>query len=145
MDADELRQLRAAGLVDVGAHTRTHPVLAAQPLELQRAEIAGSRADLEESLDAPVRGFAYPFGKPGPEYAPATAALVRDAGFAWACAIHPRPVTRRTRVHEIPRHVPPDVGGEAFEQWLRERLHPPGALRRTGAQLRTRIARRLAR
>jgi peptidoglycan/xylan/chitin deacetylase (PgdA/CDA1 family) len=145
MDASELRRLSALGHMDVGAHTRTHPVLAAQSPEVQRAEIAGSRADLEAWLEAPVRGFAYPFGKPGVEYAPQSAALVRDAGFDWACAIHPRPVTRRTRVHEIPRHVPPDIGGEDFERWLRDRLHPPGAVRRTAAELRTRVARRLAR
>ena len=143
MDGDELRRLRGLGLFDVGAHTRTHPVLAAQPPEAQRAEIAGSRADLEGWLDGPVRGFAYPFGKPGPEFTPQTAALVRDAGFDWACAIHPRPVTRRTRIHEIPRHVPPDVGGGEFERWLSERLHPPRAVRRTAAELRARVARRL--
>jgi peptidoglycan/xylan/chitin deacetylase (PgdA/CDA1 family) len=131
MDADELRALRGLGLIDVGAHTRTHPVLAARSPEVQRAEIAGSRADLEAWLDGPIRGFAYPFGKPGPEFTPQTAELVRDAGFDWACAIHPRPVTRRTRVHEIPRHVPPDIGGDDFERWLRERLHPPGAARRS--------------
>jgi len=139
MDADELRRLRALGLIDVGAHTRTHPVLAAQPPEVQREEIAGSRRDLEDWLDGPVRGFAYPFGKPGPEFTPQTAALVREAGFDWACAIHPRPVTPRTRVHEIPRHVPPDVGGDDFERWLRDRLHPPGAARRSAAAAGRRI------
>ncbi len=101
---------------------------------MQRAEIAGSRADLEEWLDAPVRGFAYPFGKRGPEYTPRRPRSCGDAGFDWACAIHPRPVTRRTRVLEIPRHVPPDVDGDAFERWLRERLQPPGALRRSRAR-----------
>ncbi len=141
MDVDELRRLRGLGLIDVGAHTRTHPLLAVQPTEVQRAEIAGSRADLEAWLDGPVRGFAYPFGKPGVEYAPQTAALVRDAGFDWACAIHPRPVTRGTSVHEIPRHVPPNVGGDDFERWLRDRLHPPGAVRRSAVAAGRRIRR----
>ena len=147
MDADELRRLRGLGLIDVGAHTRTHPVLAARaargPARRERGELAPTS---EAWLDGPVRGFAYPFGKPGvEEYAPQTAALVRDAGFDWGCAIHPRPVTRRTPVHEIPRHVPPDIGGDDFEGWLRARLHPPGAVRRTAAELRTRVARRLGR
>jgi peptidoglycan/xylan/chitin deacetylase (PgdA/CDA1 family) len=141
MDATELRTLREGGLIDVGAHTRTHPVLAAQPAGVQREEIAGSRADLEAWIDAPVRGFAYPFGKRGPEYAPATAALVGEAGFDWACAIHPRPVTRRTRVIEIPRHVPPDVDGDAFERWLAERLQPPGPVRRSLAAAVARVRR----
>lgn len=142
MNPEELRELRAGGLVEVGAHTRTHPVLAAQPLAAQRAEIEGSRDDLEAWLGEPVRGFAYPFGRRGSEYAPATAALVRDAGFHWACAVHPRPVTRRSRLHEIPRHVPPDVGGEAFERWLGERLQLPGRVRRSAAELAARLRRR---
>ncbi|WP_298809773.1 polysaccharide deacetylase family protein [uncultured Gordonia sp.] len=133
MDVDELRRLRGLGLIDVGAHTRTHPVLAVQSPEVQRAEITGSLRDLEDQLDHPVRGFAYPFGKPGVEYTSQTAAIVREAGFGWACAIHPRSVTRRTRVHEIPRHVPPDIGGADFERWLRARQHPPGAARRSAA------------
>ena len=139
MDVDELRRLSGIGLIEVGAHTRTHPVLAEQPADVQREEIAGSRADLETWLDAPIRGFAYPFGKPGPEYSAQTATLVRDAGFDWAVAIHPRPVSHRTPVHEIPRHVPPDIGGDDFERWLRERLHPPGALRRNAGAARRRL------
>ncbi len=142
MSPSELISLRAGGLIDIGAHTRTHPVLAAQPLGVQRAEIEGSRADLEGWLGEPVRGFAYPFGKRGPEYSRATAALVREAGFEWACAIHPRNVTRRTPVHEIPRHVPPDVDGDAFDAWLRERLAPAGRVRRSAASLRRRLERR---
>jgi glycosyltransferase involved in cell wall biosynthesis len=46
-------------------------------------EIAGSKAALEEILQAPVDSFAYPHGHLGP----ATRRLVRESGFAAACAV----------------------------------------------------------
>jgi peptidoglycan/xylan/chitin deacetylase (PgdA/CDA1 family) len=43
MNAEQLRQLTASGLVDVGAHTLTHPHLSALGVDEQRTEIVGSK------------------------------------------------------------------------------------------------------
>jgi len=61
----ELRQL-AAGGIEIGNHSATHPNLAAcSPAELVR-EVVDSRARLEEALGRPVRYFSYPDGRSNP-------------------------------------------------------------------------------
>lgn len=59
----ELKQLADAGMT-IGAHTLSHPVLAAQSLDLARAEIVEYRNALEQSLGREVWAIAYPFGDP---------------------------------------------------------------------------------
>lgn len=63
MEPEDLKQLISTGQV-IGAHSRTHPVLAAvsDPARL-REEILGSGDALEQALGAPVEWFAYPFGQ----------------------------------------------------------------------------------
>jgi peptidoglycan/xylan/chitin deacetylase (PgdA/CDA1 family) len=71
--------LVAEGLVEVQAHTRTHPWLPQVDEERAREEIEGSRADLEARGYA-VTSFCYPGGLFGPR----DVQLVRDAGYAAA-------------------------------------------------------------
>ncbi|HEX3695846.1 MAG TPA: polysaccharide deacetylase family protein [Polyangia bacterium] len=59
---DDVRALRAAGM-DVQSHTRTHRVLGTLPDEAFENELAGSKRELEERIDAPVRSISYPVGK----------------------------------------------------------------------------------
>lgn len=61
---DEVRAMQKRG-VAFGAHTKTHPILSTLGEEQIRNEIAGSKAAIEEALDAPISAFAYPNGKPG--------------------------------------------------------------------------------
>ncbi|UJA19989.1 polysaccharide deacetylase family protein [Thermoleophilia bacterium SCSIO 60948] len=80
---DELRSLHRFGW-ELGAHTRTHPKLT---LVGDRGrlddEIAGSKADVEEQIDAECTSFAYPFGLVDDE---AEAAVAR-AGYRAAAAL----------------------------------------------------------
>lgn len=140
MTRDELAELAAGDLVEVGAHTRSHPALAARSLDEQRAEIAGSRADLQAWLDRPIRAFAYPFGRPAVDYTRTTAALARAAGYDCACSTAARELTGRTRVFEIPRQAPPDVDAGRFEAWLHERLRRPQLVRRARRAASERLA-----
>jgi peptidoglycan/xylan/chitin deacetylase (PgdA/CDA1 family) len=57
--------------------------LAAEPRERLAAEVGGSKAALTALLDAPVRGFAYPYGSMDA----AARRAVQDAGYAYACAV----------------------------------------------------------
>ncbi len=100
----EVRALAAGGLVDVGAHSVRHPVLSMLPLEAQRAEIAQSQARLAELLGRPARSFSYPYGAPG-DYTAETVALVREAGFACACANHTGVVGADTDRFALPRFL----------------------------------------
>ena len=67
--------------MEVGAHTRTHPVLPELSDERVADELGGSRQDLEDALDLPTRTFAYPFGR----FDDRIAAAVAAAGFEGAC------------------------------------------------------------
>lgn len=124
MTIGELRELAHGGLITIGAHTRTHPLLAARTPAEQREEIGGSRRELEEWLGDPVTTFAYPFGGRVTEYRAPAVRAVRELGFECAVAVAAAPVTAASPVLELPRHVVPDIPGDAFETWLAERLAP---------------------
>lgn len=84
LDVAELRALAARPGVEIGAHTRLHPILAACELDEARAEIVDSRADLAQWLGEEVRLFAYPNGHEGRDFSSREVGLVREAGFSHA-------------------------------------------------------------
>ena len=71
----ELRALQAAG-VEIGVHTRTHPLLDRLPAADLDGEIDGARVDLDRELDASAPAIAYPNGN----HAPPVLAAVERAG-----------------------------------------------------------------
>ncbi len=79
MNWPELRLMADAG-IEIGAHSRTHPILTRLEPDQARAEIAGSREALERGLDRPVSHFAYPNGGGIVNHDDAVAALVRETG-----------------------------------------------------------------
>jgi peptidoglycan/xylan/chitin deacetylase (PgdA/CDA1 family) len=76
MTRDELRDLVAAG-IEIGAHTVTHPDLSTLDFDDCLREILESKRALESMLEVPIRTFAYPFCR----YGPNAVAAVRAAGF----------------------------------------------------------------
>lgn len=83
MNWAEVRELAGMGF-DIGAHTVNHVNLGQVPLAEARAEIAGSKARLEEVLGREVTLFAYPFG--GRAFIrEEVRAIVREAGFRCCC------------------------------------------------------------
>ena len=117
MSTEELRGLAASG-VAIGAHTRTHRGLAYASVEDQRAEIVGSRDDLERWLGKPPTSFSYPFGVPGADLNATTMRIVRETGFSCAVVNSPAPVEPTSDPFCLPRVAVPNLGGEAFAQWL---------------------------
>lgn len=101
---DELERLSADGLVEIGSHTKTHPVLSQLPPEASREEIQGGKRSLERVLGRPVYAFAYPYGGTS-DFDETTVAIVRDAGFETACSTIPRRVGRNTDPLRVPRLV----------------------------------------
>lgn len=80
MSWNAVRDLAAGGM-EIGAHTRSHPVLPdLAPGEIE-VELAGGRGDLEQQVQSPVSTFAYPFGR----LDGAVTAAVARAGFSGAC------------------------------------------------------------
>jgi peptidoglycan/xylan/chitin deacetylase (PgdA/CDA1 family) len=78
---DELREL--GPLVEIGAHTRTHPALTGLDHAAARGEIAGSRRDLEAALGRAPQVFAYPYGLVDAQ----VRSIVEESGFLGACGV----------------------------------------------------------
>ncbi|MGH8001477.1 MAG: polysaccharide deacetylase family protein [Brasilonema sp.] len=111
---EELSALKQGQLVEIGAHTVTHPFLSAQSIASQRDEIQRSKADLEEILNHPVTSFSYPFGN----YTVQTIELTRSAGFDCACSTVKDIVWRKSNCFELPRVGVENWDGEEFAKQL---------------------------
>lgn len=86
MTWEQAAALAAEGF-EIGAHTRTHPVLS--QLENDAVlddELRGGRDELEARLDVPVIALAYPVGGSA-AVSDAVVAHARRAGFAFACTM----------------------------------------------------------
>jgi peptidoglycan/xylan/chitin deacetylase (PgdA/CDA1 family) len=131
MTAGQVRSLHREGMT-IGAHTRTHPILAVLEEQAARDEIAGGRQDLEDIIRDCVDLFAYPNGRPGVDYLQRDVHTVRALGFsaavttAWGCA------RSGDDLYQIPRFTP----------WDRSRLR--FGVRLIGNQLRERGGSELA-
>lgn len=107
MSPAQVAALATSGF-DVGAHTITHPILACLPAERARAEIAGSKADLEAIIGRRVALFAYPNGVPWQDYRAEHVRMVRECEFdaavstAWGVAPH------GADLFQLPRFTPWD-------------------------------------
>ncbi len=119
----ELCELAQGDLVEIGAHTLTHPVLAELPAEQQQHEIGGSKQQLEALTGREITSFAYPYGKKN-HYTRQTVQTVRDHGFACACSNFGGLVSRSSNRFTLPRFQPMDWDGDKFadvvEGWYRE-------------------------
>jgi peptidoglycan/xylan/chitin deacetylase (PgdA/CDA1 family)/CelD/BcsL family acetyltransferase involved in cellulose biosynthesis len=82
LEWDEIRKMSKQG-ISFGAHTVTHPVLGGLSATRLEDEIIGSKKTIEARLQAPVRHFAYPFGK-YVDFDSAARKTVEAAGFSTA-------------------------------------------------------------
>jgi peptidoglycan/xylan/chitin deacetylase (PgdA/CDA1 family) len=115
MTGSELQVLASRPGHDIGAHTRHHLSLPAQPDDVCLDECRDSRTQLEALLNRSVISLAYPFG----DLTERTVKHAADAGFSSAVTIAAEPVTSFSDVMRLPRlPVPASRAGfiEALEQ-----------------------------
>lgn len=115
----EVEILGQGELVEIGAHTVTHPFLSAHSAALQEEEIRQSKVKLEEMLHCPVLSFSYPHG----DYNEETLSLIEEAGFNCACTVVAESAWRISQRLELPRFDVKDWSGEEFTKWFRYRVH----------------------
>ncbi len=110
-----IRAAVGAGM-EIGSHGMLHRDLTETDDETLREETEGSRLLVEEITGRPVRGFCYPYGTIDHRAVRA----VREAGYAYGCAIDPGPLTG---THALPRV---HVGEEdtALRLYAKRLLHP---------------------
>lgn len=107
MRAEQVKALHAAGMT-IGAHTRSHPILAKLGAAEAEEEIASGRVQLQSITGAPVTLFAYPNGKPGIDYHAGTAAIVQKLGFHAAVTTAWGVADTGSNRHQLPRFTPWD-------------------------------------
>lgn len=123
MNEEELLRLVDGRLIELGAHTRHHPMLPQLSFERQKEEIHSSKEDLEALLGEKIAGFSYPNGR-------ATAdakRLVREMGFSYACTSLHDVIRPGSDVYELTRFWQQDADGERFvkglNRWMRMEVH----------------------
>jgi peptidoglycan/xylan/chitin deacetylase (PgdA/CDA1 family) len=115
MTADELRELAGGGLVDLGAHTATHPRLSRLTSAEKRTQIEGSRSDCRSVLGRDPMCFSYPNGDCDAE----SVEIVRKAGFSVACDSRQDLAWSTDDQYRVPRISVRDESGEALLRRLR--------------------------
>ncbi|MFF5423329.1 MULTISPECIES: polysaccharide deacetylase family protein [unclassified Streptomyces] len=115
LDEDGIRRIAAAGM-EIGSHGLTHLALTETDDTTLAAETRRSRALLEEITGGAVDGFCYPYGRTDPRVMHA----VRKAGYRYACAIDPGPLTG---AYALPRvHI--GEADTALRLAAKRTLHP---------------------
>lgn len=114
LTAAGIRVAAAAGM-EIGSHGLSHVDLTCLDADRRRAEIHRSKELVEELTGRPAAGFCYPYGRVDPS----TVDAVRAAGYRYACAVSPGPLTG-------PHALPRCFIGERDAAWrleLKHRLH----------------------
>jgi peptidoglycan/xylan/chitin deacetylase (PgdA/CDA1 family) len=109
---DEAKALISDGLIEIGAHTVTHPLLTElEPADRSR-ELEDSKAACERLIGRPVPAFAYPYG----DLDPHVRSAVVSAGFGYAVSTVDQPVSANFDLFSLPRLQVLDCDGEVFER-----------------------------
>ncbi|WP_438863386.1 polysaccharide deacetylase family protein [Neptunicella sp.] len=107
MNPAQIKQLAETG-VEIGAHTVDHPILASQSAEQQHQQINQSKQQLEQWLQQPVVGFAYPNGKPVEDYPLSAVEIVKQAGLDYAVSTSWGISTPQSDMFQLNRFTPWD-------------------------------------
>jgi glycosyltransferase involved in cell wall biosynthesis/peptidoglycan/xylan/chitin deacetylase (PgdA/CDA1 family) len=139
----DLARIHESGLVDIQAHSRTHPRLTALTEDELHGEVAGSKAQLERHVP-PLTSFSYPAGIYGPREIEA----VFQAGFRAGIATTPGVnlgagglgALNRTMIYwrdDVERFGAKLAGAtdapSRLSEWLRSRRSRPGDGQLAGA------------
>jgi len=98
----ELREMADSGLVEIGSHSVSHPILSSITDDESWRELTMSREQIEEGMGRPVRFFCYPNGQRG-DFRASQVRQVQEAGYCGAVAAFMRMVDPGTDPFELPR------------------------------------------
>jgi len=102
MSWDQLREMADSGLIEIGSHSRTHPILAYVNAEDSWKELYTSRCLIQERLSIPVQSFCYPNGMPG-DYRQDQVEMLRRAGYLCATLSYSGYVSSKSDIFKLPR------------------------------------------
>ncbi|MCC2614872.1 polysaccharide deacetylase family protein [Aestuariibacter halophilus] len=113
MTPTQVRELSDAG-VNIGAHTVDHPIMKVQDEAEQLRQLTVCKETLEQWLDKPVTGFAYPNGRPDTDYDSTSVMQVKKAGFEHAVSTRWGINTPSTDPYQLNRFTPWDHSQSKF-------------------------------
>lgn len=107
MTTDQVKLLSSNNM-DIGAHTKNHPILTSIPSDQAFDEVIKSRDELADMLGQKIRSFAYPNGKPGRDYDQQHVNMMKQAGFELAVSTAWGFSNRLSDSYQLPRISPWD-------------------------------------
>jgi peptidoglycan/xylan/chitin deacetylase (PgdA/CDA1 family) len=114
----ELQEMSDSGLLEVGSHTVSHPILSTISDEASWDELTRSRAQIEEGMGKKVACFCFPNGLPG-DYREEQVRQVAEAGYACSVVAHSGFVRADSDRYRMPRiGVARKSSTEEFSRWL---------------------------
>jgi peptidoglycan/xylan/chitin deacetylase (PgdA/CDA1 family) len=118
MTMAELKEFAKNPLIEIGAHTMTHPNLATLTVEKQRYEIAESKKILENIIGTSITSFSYPFGGRG-DFNDETMKMAEQAGFNVACATIIGNVKNSSSLFAVPRRIVRNWDISTFRNYIK--------------------------
>jgi peptidoglycan/xylan/chitin deacetylase (PgdA/CDA1 family) len=113
MTSEQVKAMRADGM-EIGGHTRTHPILEVLDDDLAFAEIRDGKSDLESILEEPVTVFAYPNGKFGRDFSEIHQKMVQELEFDLAVSTNSGVSRVDSNAYRLPRFTPWGPPGTGF-------------------------------
>lgn len=122
MSSDQVKALHGEGM-EIGGHTRTHPILEVLDDDVAFDEIRDGKNDLESIIGEPVTVFAYPNGKYGRDFGERHEKMVEELGFKLAVSTDHGVSKADSNAYRLPRFTPWRPLGRGFSiDLLRNRL-----------------------
>lgn len=118
INLSQLKDLTNHALIEIGAHSMTHPALGTHDLDFQRSEIKHSQEWLAAVLKKKINLFAFPFGS----YTPDSLNIVKELGFQGSVITEQKVVKSSSNPFSLGRFVVPNWTGQQFEVFLNSQL-----------------------
>lgn len=107
MTVEQLKEISASGLVEIGSHTLSHLNLLEVSSDEARRQITGSRNSLSQRLGISIETFSYPFGKYSQEHE----RIVQEAGYTVAVTVQDGSEYKQEDLFQLPRIRPHQITG----------------------------------
>jgi peptidoglycan/xylan/chitin deacetylase (PgdA/CDA1 family) len=115
---DELREMTDSGLVRIGSHTKTHPILSSISDTESCRELNESRAEIERGIKGKAISFCFPNGSLE-DYRPSQVRQIAEAGYTCAVTAVTGLVHERADRYQLPRiGVGPEADRLGFSKML---------------------------
>jgi peptidoglycan/xylan/chitin deacetylase (PgdA/CDA1 family) len=103
LDEKELLEINNSGLIEIGAHTINHPILANENDSVMSKEITDSIVQLEKLLGKKITTFAYPNGIPEYDFSHREMDKLSNVGIEMAFSTENELLSQSCNKYAIPR------------------------------------------